>query len=170
MYQGEGSSSSRTTNHLTTVLLLTAVGLLLIRVNWPESTVGLFCGRPATLFLGGYMVIAALRDWRKRLYVKRYGIEVVGEVIEIKSAGRQRYPVVEFHLPDNSMRTVVIQQNVSLDWRILLPPLSTRQKVTLRYDLTHSTDAFIYSSFTVWLGPLLGVTAGLGLLLSIFFF
>lgn len=99
--------------------------------------------------------------------MQQNGIEVIGEVQEIKRVGRWLYPVVEFSLPDNSRRRIVIQQRVNFDWRIVLPPASDKQKVTVRYILTNPTEAFIYTSFTVWLDPLLGAIAGVGLLLTL---
>jgi hypothetical protein len=143
---------------------------MLIRTRWPESTIGLFCGRPATFLLGLYLLVSAFRDYRKRKYVQQNGVEVTGEVKEIKRVGRSLYPVVEFCLPDNSRRIIAIQQRVNLDWRIILPSTSDQQKVTLRYILTNPTDAFIYTSITVWLDPLLGAIAGVSLFLTLFYF
>lgn len=150
------------------ILVLTLVGLVLLRINQPDSLIATLCGIPATLVMGIIVLWQAARDLRKRWHVYQHGIQTVARIKKIKTHGRSQHAVVEFLLPDNTQRTVEIRQDIKFDFGIFFPTIHQETDVTIRYDLTNTSEAYIFSSASIWLGPIIGLVAAIGLIASCF--
>lgn len=69
--------------------------------------------------------------------------------------------MVEFALPDKTKRSVEIQQNIGLDFGIVLPAATREIDIPIRYDLSNTTEAYIYSSISIWWGPIVVILLAL---------
>lgn len=153
----ESVEANESSHLLRIILALVAIGLMLLRVNQPDLLISMLCGIPATIFLGSVLLWHAIRDLRRRWHVYQHGIQTSARVKKIRTRGRMQHAIVEFELPDNTKRTVEIQQNIAFDFGIFLPAITKEITIVIRYDVTNTTEAYIYSSLSIWLGPIVGI-------------
>jgi hypothetical protein len=164
----EAAEKDKPLQPLRIIFMLVLIGFGLLRVNRPELLISTVCGIPATIVLGNVLLWQAIRDLRRRWYVYQHGLQTTARVKKIKARGRIQYAVVEFELPDNSKRLVEIKQNIGLDLGIVLPAFTGETDIVIRYDPTNTTEAYIYSSASIWLGPIMGIVLAFGAFASCF--
>jgi hypothetical protein len=85
---------------------------------------------------------------------------------KIKYSGRLKHAIVEFLLPDNTKQTVEIQQNITFDYWITFSAITKQIDIKIRYDLASPSEAYIYTSTSIWLGPIVGLLGGLCILVT----
>ncbi len=161
-------NANQPSHPLRIILMLVIVGFVLLRANQPQLMISTVCGIPATILLGIFLLWQSVQDLRKRRYVYEHGVDTMARIKKIKRRGRLQYAIVEFALPDNTKRMVEIQQNIGLDFGIILPATTQEIDIAIRYDLTNSTEAYIYSSVSIWLGPILTIVLAFGAFASCF--
>lgn len=147
--------------YITSTLVLICLILFLVSTQLRDSPWAVLGGRAALLVLGGWMLIDSLWALRSRKLIKDQGISVVGQLQQVNIAGRWRKPVVEFALRDGQRITVEIPQNANFDRQLAARIHATERAIEVKYNPRNPQEAFIFSSFTVWLGPLIGTVVGL---------
>ncbi|MEZ4614642.1 MAG: hypothetical protein R2867_03890 [Caldilineaceae bacterium] len=168
MQQTEFIGSKRLLGEADVIFLLTAALFVFLRVRQPNWILSTACGIPSTTLVSAYLLWQSFRDWRRRSHVYQNGVDAMADLISVERGRRISYAIVTFRLPDNSERRVKINQNIHFDIPIVWANLAKPQQLLIRYNPTAPAEAFICSSHSFWLGPLLGMISSIFLFATIF--
>ncbi|TGE28149.1 DUF3592 domain-containing protein [Hymenobacter metallicola] len=113
----------------------------------------------ALLLASPVFLYTAFKDWRRKVYFRRYGIEAEGIVVRVEERKEEehilRIPIVSFSTQDMHWITLPYEGGN------LANKLQTGQTILLRYDPTNYKDFIIpvdESSTTIWLCLLAGAS------------